>query len=179
MAKSSSSKASTKKLTAAQQEALAALKSFITSDRRFFRLSGYAGTGKSWLICHFIEWLNSKQLEFVAAAPTNKAAKNLMQVAMSLGFSLEVKTIAQLLGQQPEINEETGIEEFTSLVEAEFDDYEVVIVDEFSMINRSNFDEIVQAIALTIDTKVVFVGDESQLPPRERRGSHRRGFRIY
>ena len=165
MAKSSSSKASTKKLTAAQQEALAALKSFITSDRRFFRLSGYAGTGKSWLICHFIEWLNSKQLEFVAAAPTNKAAKNLMQVAMSLGFSLEVKTIAQLLGQQPEINEETGIEEFTSLVEAEFDDYEVVIVDEFSMINRSNFDEIVQAIALTIDTKVVFVGDESQLPP--------------
>ena len=84
---------------------------------------------------------------------------------MSIGLNLEVKTIAQLLGQQPEINEETGIEEFTTLVEAEFDDYEVIIIDEFSMINRNNFEEIVNAIALTIDTKVIFVGDESQLPP--------------
>ena len=165
MAKSSTPKASVKKLTAAQTKALTTLKTFIKSDRRFFRLSGYAGTGKSWLICRLIEWLNDKQLEFIAAAPTNKAAKNLMQVAMSMGISLEVKTIAQLLGQQPEINEETGVEEFTSLVEAEFDDYQVVIIDEFSMIGRSNFEEIVNAIALTIDTKVIFVGDESQLPP--------------
>ena len=161
----STSKASVKKLTAAQKDALAELKSFITSNQSFFRLSGYAGTGKSFLICRLIEWLNSQKLEFVAAAPTNKAAKNLMQVAMSIGLNLEVKTIAQLLGQQPEINEETGIEEFTTLVEAEFDDYEVIIIDEFSMINRNNFEEIVNAIALTIDTKVIFVGDESQLPP--------------
>ena len=104
-------------------------------------------------------------MEFVAAAPTNKAAKNLMQVAMSMDISLEVKTIAQLLGQQPEINQETGVEEFTSMMEAEFDDYDVIIIDEFSMINRSNFEEIVNAIALTIDTKIIFVGDESQLPP--------------
>ncbi|MDJ0589768.1 MAG: AAA family ATPase [Pleurocapsa sp. MO_226.B13] len=132
---------------------------------RFFRLSGYAGTGKSFLICHFIKWLKSQELEFVAAAPTNKAAKNLVRVAMSMGISIDVKTIAQLLGQQPEINEETGLEEFTSSGEAQFDNYEVIIVDEFSMINRSNFEEIVKAIALTINTKVVFVGDSAQLPP--------------
>ncbi len=165
MAKSKTKNVSAKQLTAAQRQALTQLKLFVKSDESIFRLSGYAGTGKSFLICHFIAWLRSKNLEFVAAAPTNKAAKSLMQVAMSLGISIEVKTIAQLLGQQPEINEETGLEEFTSIGEAEFDHYEVVIVDEFSMINRSNFEEIVKAIALTIDTKVVFVGDESQLPP--------------
>ena len=158
-----------KKLTTDQKQALAKLKSFIQSNKSFFRLSGYAGTGKSFLICHFIEWLKTQNLEFVAAAPTNKAAKSLMQIAMSMGVSIDVKTIAQLLGQQPEINEETGLEEFTSSGEAQFDDYEVVIVDEFSMINRSNFEEIVNAIALTIDTKVIFVGDSAQLPPVKER----------
>ena len=156
---------SAKKLTKAQQQALEKLKSFLRSNQSFFRLSGYAGTGKSFLICHLIEWLDSLDFEFVIAAPTNKAAKSLMQVAMSLGLNIDVKTVAQLLGQQPEINEETGIEEFTSPGEAEFDDYDVVIIDEFSMINRSNFEEIVTAIALTINTKVIFVGDEAQLPP--------------
>jgi hypothetical protein len=158
-------KKSVKKLTKAQQQALEQLKSFLRSNQSFFRLSGYAGTGKSFLICHLIEWLDSQNCEFVIAAPTNKAAKSLMQVGTSVGINIDVKTVAQLLGQQPEINEETGIEEFTSSGNAEFDDYDVMIVDEFSMINRSNFEEIVNAIALTIDTKVIFVGDEAQLPP--------------
>ncbi len=165
MAKTKTTQKSVKKLTKAQQQALLKLKSFLRSNHTFFRLSGYAGTGKSFLICHLIEWLDSLDFEFVIAAPTNKAAKSLMQVAMSIGINIEVKTVAQLLGQQPEINEETGIEEFTSPGDAEFDDYDVMIIDEFSMINRSNFAEIVQAIAVTIDTKVIFVGDEAQLPP--------------
>ena len=154
-----------RQLTQAQQQALAKLKSFLRSNQSFFRLSGYAGTGKSFLICHLIEWLDEQDFEFVVAAPTNKAAKSLMQVGTSVGINIEVKTVAQLLGQQPELNEETGEEEFTSGGNAEFDDYDVMIVDEFSMINRSNFEEIVNAIATTIDTKVIFVGDEAQLPP--------------
>ena len=152
-------------LTKTQQQALVKLRSFLQSEDSFFRLSGYAGTGKSFLVCHLIEWLDSQSWEFAIAAPTNKAAKSLMQVAISVGINIEVKTVAQLLGQQPEINEETGLEEFTSNNEAEFDDYQVVIVDEFSMLNRSNFEEIVNAIALTVDTKVIFVGDSAQLPP--------------
>ncbi|MEO1672241.1 MAG: AAA family ATPase [Cyanobacteria bacterium J06631_2] len=158
-------KQASNKLTQAQQKALEKLKSFLRSDRSFFRLSGYAGTGKSFLICHLIEWLDDCGFEFVIAAPTNKAAKSLIQVGTTVGINIDVKTVAQLLGQQPELNEETGEEEFTSSGNAEFDDYDVMIVDEFSMINRSNFEEIVQAIATTIETKVIFVGDEAQLPP--------------
>jgi len=88
MTKSATSKASAKKLTYAQKKALKKLKSFIKSKSSFFRLSGYAGTGKSWLICHFIQWLSQQNLKFVAAAPTNKAAKNLMQVAMSMDIRI-------------------------------------------------------------------------------------------
>ena len=112
-----------------------------------------------------MEWLQSHEFYFIAAAPTNKAAKNLQQVALTAGITIDVKTVAQLLGQQPEINEETGLEEFTTNNDAQFDDYEVIIIDEFSMINRANFDAIVDAVNLTIDTKVIFVGDSAQLPP--------------
>ena len=161
----SRSNVSTEQLTTAQQNALDKLKAFVESDRTYFRLDGYAGSGKSFLICHLMEWLQSCELEFVAVAPTNKAAKNLQQVAMSTGIDIDVKTVAQLLGQQPEINEETGLEEFTTSNDAQFDDYEVIIIDEFSMINRANFDAIVDAARITIDTKVIFVGDSAQLPP--------------
>lgn len=167
MAKTVKKKA--KKLTQAQQQALEKLKSFLRSNKSFFRLSGYAGTGKSFLICHLIEWLDEHDFEFVIAAPTNKAAKSLMQVGSSVGINIDVKTVAQLLGQQPEMNEETGEEEFTSSGNAEFDDYDMMIIDEFSMIDRRNFEEIVQAISMTIDTKVIFVGDEAQLPPVKER----------
>ena len=158
-------KKTVKRLTEEQQQALEKLKSFLRSNKSFFRLSGYAGTGKSFLICHLIEWLDEHDFEFVIAAPTNKAAKSLMQVGASVGINIEVKTVAQLLGQQPEMNEETGEEEFTSSGNAEFGDYDVMIIDEFSMIDRRNFEEIAQAISTTIDTKVIFVGDEAQLPP--------------
>ena len=157
---------SLKQLTITQQKALDKLKSFVESEsHRFFRLGGYAGSGKSFLICHLMEWLADREFTFVAAAPTNKAAKNLKQVALTTGIDIDVKTVAQLLGQQPEINEETGQEEFTANNDAQFDDYSVIIIDEFSMINRSNFDAIVDAVAMTIDTKVIFVGDSAQLPP--------------
>mgnify|MGYP001794280000 CR=1 FL=1 len=156
---------SIKQLTSTQQEALKKLKSFIEGEQNFFCLDGYAGSGKSFLICHLMEWLQSHEFYFIAAAPTNKAAKNLQQVALTAGITIDVKTVAQLLGQQPEINEETGLEEFTTNNDAQIDDYEVIIIDEFSMINRANFDAIVDAVNLTIDTKVIFVGDSAQLPP--------------
>ncbi len=48
-------------------------------------------------VCRYIKWLLEEKLNFVAACPTNKAAKNLRNLAASEGLELEVKTIAQLL----------------------------------------------------------------------------------
>ena len=152
-------------LTDAQQLALSQLKSFTQSQDKFFRLTGYAGTGKSFLMCHYIKWLLSEEITFVAACPTNKAAKSLRNLAESESLSLDVKTVAQLLGQQPEINEETGKEEFLIKGETDLTGYNIVIVDEFSMVNQDNFKEIVTAARSSLLTKVVFVGDAAQLPP--------------
>ena len=152
-------------LTRDQQQALSRLKFFTQSQDKFFRLTGYAGTGKSFLMCHYIKWLLSEGITFVAACPTNKAAKSLIRLADEEDLNLDVKTVAQLLGQQPEINEATGKEEFLIKGEADLTGYNIVIVDEFSMVNKDNFKEIVTAAVSSLLTKVVFVGDAAQLPP--------------
>ena len=152
-------------LTADQETALTELKSFTQSQNKFFRLTGYAGTGKSFLMCHYIKWLISESIPFIAATPTNKAAKSLKKLAELENLDLEVKTVAQLLGQQPELNEQTGKEEFICNGEADLSGYSVVLIDEFSMVNRDNFKEIVNAARSSLLTKIIFVGDAAQLPP--------------
>jgi hypothetical protein len=152
-------------LTVSQEQALSELKDFVFSGDRYFRLSGFAGSGKSFLMVRFIRWLTEQGLSFIAACPTNKAAKSLSRLGDGELLDLEVKTSAQLLGQQPELNEDTGKEEFICNGEPDFTAYNIVVIDEFSMVNRENFDEIVNAVNGSLLTKVVFVGDPAQLPP--------------
>lgn len=151
-------------LTPDQREGLVDLELFLKKKDLLYRLQGYAGTGKSFLICEFIKSLKRQGISYLAACPTNKAAKNLRKIAEAAGLDLEVKTVAQLLGQQPELNEKTGIEEFVSSGSTCFGDYKVIIVDEFSMVSRENFAEIVED-SNKFGTKVIFVGDPAQLPP--------------
>jgi hypothetical protein len=152
------------RLTDDQESALSKLKQWMNSRETLFRLEGYAGTGKSFLICEFIKWLNQERISYLAASPTNKAAKNLRSIATLAGLDLEVKTVAQILGQQPELNVATGEEEFVSNGSKDFGDYQVIIIDEFSMVNRENFSEIINEAHNNI-CRVLFVGDRAQLPP--------------
>ncbi|MDJ0901543.1 MAG: DEAD/DEAH box helicase [Xenococcus sp. MO_188.B8] len=152
-------------LTIDQEKAFSQLKNFTESNDKFFRLTGYAGTGKSFLITHYIRWLKNQKLDFIAACPTNKAAKSLRTLADNEGIDIDVKTIAQLLGQQPEFNEKTGEEEFISAEKLDFSGYGIIIIDEFSMVNKNNFEDIVNEVEYSLFTKIVFVGDAAQLPP--------------
>lgn len=152
-------------LTPSQQQAFTNLIRFIHNPKaKYFRLSGYAGTGKSFLMVELMRWLRVGKLRFVAAAPTNKAAKNLQTLANKAGLDIDCTTIAKLLGQQPALNQETGKEEFLTAEDVDLSIYEVIILDEFSMISQANFEEIVRAIAKE-RSKVIFVGDAAQLPP--------------
>ena len=152
-------------LTEDQQAAILKMKQFIQTPRqKYFRLTGYAGTGKSYLIVQLMKWLLNQRINFVAGSPTNKAVKNLKKLAAEANVSVEAHTVAQLLGQQPELNEATGKEEFITQGTDSIGGYEVALIDEFSMISKSNFKDINQAVWHT-DTKIIFVGDEAQLPP--------------
>jgi AAA domain/UvrD-like helicase C-terminal domain len=154
---------STSTLTPSQQQAFSQLQQFAKSKSiRYFRLVGYAGTGKSFLIAELIKWLKLQQIDYVVAAPTNKATKNIKSIANLAGVTINAMTVAQLLGQQPRLNEETGIEEFTIKSKAKLD-FEIIIIDEFSMVSSTNFIELEKALGAK--TKVLFVGDAAQLPP--------------
>lgn len=152
-------------LTPDQKLALFRLQQFTHSKDKFFRLTGYAGTGKSFLIAHYIRWLMEQEINFVAATPTNKAAKSLKNLAEKEDLEIEVLTVAQLLGQQPQLDENTGKELFVSHGELDWSGYGVIIIDEFSMVNRSDFQDIAHEINSSLFSKVVFVGDSAQLPP--------------
>jgi hypothetical protein len=152
-------------LTVSQSQAMEAIINFLKSGERYFRLTGYAGTGKSYLIGNLIEYLQQENQKFEVATPTNKAAKNLTKLAEERGLSVQVKTIARLLAQQPELDEDTGEELFVSQQEVDLSEYDVIIFDEFSMINSDNFQEIHQAVRLSPRTKIIYVGDGAQLPP--------------
>ncbi|MDJ0578316.1 MAG: DEAD/DEAH box helicase, partial [Xenococcaceae cyanobacterium MO_234.B1] len=150
-------------LTESQALALEKLKQFVNSNEKYFRLTGYAGTGKSFTIAQFMQWLQEQNINFVAGSPTNKAVKNLVKLASENNITIEAHTVAQLLGQQPELDETTGKEEFVT-GDSKIGDYDLVILDEFSMISKSNFEDIAYEINGR-DTKVIFVGDPAQLPP--------------
>ncbi len=152
-------------LTPDQKKALSRLKQFTRSNNKFFRLTGYAGTGKSFLITHYMRWLIDESINFVAATPTNKAAKSLSSLALNEDLNIEVKTVAQLLGQQPQLDENTGKELFVSHGDLDWSGYGVIIIDEFSMVNRNDFQDIVHEINSSLLSKVIFVGDSAQLPP--------------
>ncbi len=51
------------KLTEDQAKAITKMKEFCAyPEHKFFRLTGYAGTGKSFTICQLISWLQDKNL---------------------------------------------------------------------------------------------------------------------
>jgi ATP-dependent exoDNAse (exonuclease V) alpha subunit len=150
-------------LTKDQVQALAKIKKWMNSKERYFRLSGYAGTGKSYLVALIVKQFQN--LKIIAACPTNKAAHNLKKLIDSHSIALDVTTNAKLLHQMPEINFSTGNEEFITFDLPSFDDYDLIIFDEFSMIGKDNFLEIQKALFATKNTKVLFIGDPAQLPP--------------
>ena len=158
---------STLALKESQQIAYERLQRFVTDRRqKYFILSGYAGTGKTFLVCQIIKNLLSRGFRVKLGAPTNKAARNAESISKEKhGLQLSASTIASLLGQQPSINEDSGKEEFLSnSAKVRIGEYDVVFLDEYSMIGPKDLEQILE-ITQYKDVKLVFVGDEAQLPP--------------
>ena len=157
-------------LTSQQQAALEQLHGFLDSPERIFVLEGYAGTGKTTLLQAFISQLKDQndRRAIVLSAFTNKATKVLNQMVSAWGLDVECLTCCQLLGLRPQIDPETGNQDFIPDSDAEnsFGKFALVVVDECSMVNR-NLWELLQTelYAFHLTTQILFVGDSAQLPP--------------
>lgn len=118
-----------------------------------FILTGPAGSGKTTILKELCDNIKNLNLDFALAAPTGKAASRMTEI-----LSIEAKTIHRLLDVK-EINGEHFFEQDRSNPL----EYEVVIIDEASMIDAKLFSSLLQAIKS--GTLLVLVGDSNQLPP--------------
>ncbi|WP_210359647.1 exodeoxyribonuclease V subunit alpha [Borreliella garinii] len=139
----------------------------ITSVRKalksnFFLLSGGPGTGKTTTINYILkainQTLNNKKKRLVAiTAPTGKASLRL-QTSIDYSFKnleIECNTIQKLLGIKF-INKKNLYDEENQL------NFDVIIIDEASMVDAYTFLKLLKATPIT--TKLIIVGDENQLP---------------
>ncbi len=113
-------------------------------------ITGGPGTGKTTIIRCITEILSDMQMDFALAAPTGRAAKRMTEAT-----GCEAKTIHRLLEYIPG-------EGFTRNDENPLF-YDIVIIDEASMVDIPLMSALLKAIAP--GTRLILVGDSDQLPP--------------
>lgn len=123
-------------------------------------LSGYAGTGKTYLLQRLITNLFNKNV--CVTAPTHRALRILETVTGKTGL-----TIQALNGLRPNMNlDDFRIDQmkFDRLGEQKMRLFKVIITDEASMLN-SDLETLMSNNAKNFGIKLLYVGDPCQLPP--------------
>ena len=137
---------------------------YIHTDDQVFVLSGYAGTGKTFLIDYVVKEVLKLKVgsEAVFVSPTGKAAANLVKCGTLAG------TVHGLIYVRDEddfdVDENGEIvqkEELTFYKREKIDEkIKLIIIDEASMINETVLRDL-----LSYNVKCLFSGDGAQLPP--------------
>jgi AAA domain len=153
-----------KELTQSQLLAIENLYQFVLENKPFsrYRLTGYAGTGKSVTLIYLAEYLAMDGRQVVIALPTHEAKQNVKKLLSIDSYKVIFLTVAQLLNKSPIINDH-GQKEFKRKERTAtnpLDTSDLIIIDESSMISAEDFDELE-----TISLPIIFVGDNAQLPP--------------
>lgn len=137
---------------------------FFNTDDKVFVLSGYAGTGKTFLIDYLVRDVLRLKVgtEAVFVSPTGKAAANLVKNGTVAG------TVHSLIYFRDE--EDFDVDANGEIVESDTPSFlrrekidekiRLIVVDEASMIN-----ETVLVDLLSFGKKCLFAGDGAQLPP--------------
>jgi exodeoxyribonuclease-5 len=131
-------------------------------------LTGYSGTGKTFLVTKIIEEIlfKNKGIKIAITAPTNKAVrvlKNLSSICETHS-RVEFNTLHSLLGLKRVITHE-GKEEY----KAEFGggnigEFDIVLVDEVSMLDNELYEQLLDNSQYS-KIVLLFIGDRGQIPP--------------
>lgn len=132
-----------------------------SQDTKMMVLCGYAGTGKTTLVSELVKEKAETGIKIAIAAPTNKAVKVLKEKIQE-DKSISFGSIHSFLGLKLQ-EQENGNQKCTKDGDSKIYQYNLVIIDECSMISSELFKHI--ALQLEPHNKVLFVGDPAQLPP--------------
>lgn len=162
------------KLSPSQDAACEAFQEFLNNpNEKEFLLSGFAGSGKTFLVKYLVRLARDEHelsrlinptapaMTFHFTATTNKAAK-----VLSDAMGERASTIHQALGLTVRQDYRTGQQYLEKKKDVGVDlNYSTLIVDEGSMINRELLRYIQKAVHKVPTCKVLYVGDKYQLPP--------------
>jgi hypothetical protein len=159
-------------LSESQQNIIDSFPGFLLSEDREFTISGYAGSGKTFLVQYLTKMAPAQQKmvelldpsikprRFIYTATTNKAAE-VLRGTVNEGTS----TIHRALGLKVKNNYKTGKQELICTRGIVPLRNSIIFIDEASMINDVLLTRIRDVIRKTADCKIVYIGDEYQLPP--------------
>lgn len=148
------------KLNNDQETSIDVMSGFITdkyNKDNMFLLEGQAGTGKTTCINHLVK--RFPRIKFIFTAPTNKATKVLNDMTYSEEVNVSCITIYSLLGLAVSYKEDSLV--LKEVNRPSINNYDVVVVDEGSMVNREIYDRCKRHKHV----KFIFMGDPYQLPP--------------
>ena len=142
-----------------QEAAINDMLDFLNGSGNFYLLQGYAGTGKTTCISEVIRRYGKAT---ALTAPTNKATRVLIETSTRAGIMVDCMTIYSLMGLKLR-----GVGEKQQIFQegdSKTIQYNLIVVDEASMVNEELFNLICEA-AIATNRKVIFMGDPAQLPP--------------
>lgn len=143
-----------------QKAAIEKIKTFCHSTDRQMVFGGYAGTGKTTVTRFVLDYLDNTSLKTICCAPTNEAVRVL---SVQSGRDYEA-TIYGLLGLVL-VQEDDSTPHLRVMGECRAKDYDVVIIDECSMIPSNLYIMIDSMLNQFSHVKIVYIGDPAQLPP--------------
>lgn len=131
-----------------------------------FVLSGFAGSGKTFLSIHLLRQVESLGLCWTVVAPTHKAVGVLRQALDLEGLqpTWYPSTIHRLLRLKLKRSADSELCEPTEQTAMALENLGLVLIDEASMVDSTLLGIALQC-AHPFRTRLVFVGDPAQLPP--------------
>jgi len=163
-------------LTKEQKNVYNSMIDFIKSNKdKELLLLGSAGTGKTTLISKFINDIIKTKLccRIVIAAPTHKSV-NICKSKLfannsssTLSENINIMTVHRLLNYQNFIDSTGEVYYGKGTTDSNWSIYNLVVVDECSMLNNQIIDDIEDELKKESNSKikVIYTGDIFQLPP--------------
>ncbi|HBC3445079.1 TPA: AAA family ATPase [Vibrio parahaemolyticus] len=172
-------------LTLGQSELVEQLDKFLSNEEKsVFQLKGYAGTGKTFITKGLTDYFRSIGRTCVLSAPTGKAAKVISNKTGCSAYTIHktIYSFKDLIEYQDESGEESETYKlYAQIAVNELPADTVFIIDESSMIsdvyNDNEFfrcgtgkllSDLLKFVNLDHNDhrkKVIFIGDDAQLPP--------------